>query len=55
VNNDPLQGVSRTRPLCPYPQAAQWTGRGSTDDAANFVCKTPRPGHGHVKDDESDD
>ena len=31
--------VVRTRPLCPYPQAAAYTGRGSTDDARNFVCK----------------
>jgi feruloyl esterase len=31
--------VVRTRPLCPYPQAAKWTGKGSSDDAANFVCK----------------
>ena len=30
--------VDRTRPLCPYPQKAQYTGSGSTDDAANFVC-----------------
>jgi len=30
--------ADRTRPLCPYPQEAQWTGAGSTDDAANFVC-----------------
>jgi feruloyl esterase len=30
--------VDRTRPLCPYPQTAQWKGTGSTDDAANFVC-----------------
>jgi feruloyl esterase len=30
--------TSRTRPLCPYPQIAKWNGRGSTDDAANFVC-----------------
>ena len=30
--------VQRTRPLCPYPQVARWTGKGSTDDAANFVC-----------------
>jgi len=30
--------VDRTRPLCPYPQTAQYTGSGSTDDAANFVC-----------------
>lgn len=31
--------VDRTRPLCPYPQSAQYKGTGSTDDAANFVCK----------------
>jgi feruloyl esterase len=30
--------VDRTRPLCPYPQVARWTGTGSTDDAENFVC-----------------
>jgi feruloyl esterase len=33
--------VDRTRPLCPYPQEAQWKGTGSTDDAANFVCALP--------------
>jgi feruloyl esterase len=38
VNNDPTQGALRTRPLCPYPQVARWTGFGSTDEAANFVC-----------------
>jgi feruloyl esterase len=31
--------VDRTRPLCPYPQIAAYKGSGSTDDAANFVCK----------------
>jgi feruloyl esterase len=31
--------VSRTRPLCPYPQRAEYTRAGSTDDAANFVCR----------------
>jgi feruloyl esterase len=30
--------TARTRPLCPYPQVAKWKGRGSTDDAVNFVC-----------------
>jgi feruloyl esterase len=30
--------VDRTRPLCPYPQVAKWTGSGSSDDAANFTC-----------------
>jgi len=33
--------ASRTRPLCPYPQTAVYKGTGSTDDAANFACKTP--------------
>jgi hypothetical protein len=28
-----------SRPLCPYPQVAKYTGAGDTDDAANFVCK----------------
>jgi feruloyl esterase len=31
--------VDRTRPLCPYPQVAAYKGTGSTDEAANFVCK----------------
>ena len=33
--------VDMTRPLCPYPQVAQYSGVGSTNDAANFVCKAP--------------
>ena len=31
--------VDRTRPLCPYPQVAIYSGSGSTNDAANFVCR----------------
>jgi len=31
-------GVDRTRPLCPYPQVAQYTGHGSIDQAENFRC-----------------
>ena len=31
--------VSRSRPLCVYPQRAQYKGSGSPDDAASFVCK----------------
>ena len=30
---------STARPLCPYPQVAQYVGTGSTHDAANFACK----------------
>jgi feruloyl esterase len=33
--------VTRSRPLCPYPQVARHRGQGSTDDAANFECKMP--------------
>jgi feruloyl esterase len=33
--------VTRSRPLCPYPQVARYRGQGSTDDAANFECKVP--------------
>ena len=32
--------VDRTRPLCPYPQVAIYTGSGSTNDAVNFTCRT---------------
>ena len=31
--------VTRSRPLCAYPQHAVYSGTGSTDEAANFVCK----------------
>jgi hypothetical protein len=31
--------VTRSRPLCPYPQRAVYSGKGSTDDAKNFACR----------------
>jgi feruloyl esterase len=37
VNNQ----VVRTRPLCPYPQVARYSGKGSIDDASNFRCVAP--------------
>lgn len=40
-DGDPLSGVARTRPLCPYPQVARYQGSGSIDDAANFACRMP--------------
>jgi feruloyl esterase len=30
-----------TRPLCPYPQYAEYQGTGDLKSAANWVCKTP--------------
>lgn len=35
-------GGNRTRPLCPHPQVARYSGTGSTDEAANFQCVAPR-------------
>jgi len=32
--------VTRTRPICPYPERAVYTGQGSTGDADSFVCAT---------------
>jgi feruloyl esterase len=29
----------RSRPLCPYPQHAEYAGHSDTNDAGNFVCK----------------
>lgn len=31
--------VVRSRPICAWPKAALYKGTGSTDDAANFVCR----------------
>ena len=42
VVSQPPGMPAMTRPLCPYPQVAKYTGKGSTDDAANFVCKAPK-------------
>ncbi len=33
--------VTRTRPLCAYPNVARYTGQGSIDDAASFRCVAP--------------
>jgi feruloyl esterase len=35
--------VDLTRPLCAYPQLAEYKGVGSTNDAENFVCTTRKP------------
>ena len=34
--------VTRTRPLCPYPQVARYSGSGSIDDASSFACAPPQ-------------
>ena len=37
-DGDVASGVLRTRPLCPYPEESRWTGKGSRNDASNYVC-----------------
>jgi hypothetical protein len=32
---------ARTRPNCPYPEVARYSGKGSINDAANFSCVPP--------------
>lgn len=38
------QKVVMTRPICPYPQQARYTGKGSTKNAASFVCQEAETG-----------
>ena len=38
INNNRLE---MSRPLCPYPQVAVYSGKGTTNDARNFSCKNP--------------
>ena len=33
--------VDRSRPLCKFPATAVYSGRGDTNDAANFTCREP--------------
>jgi feruloyl esterase len=39
ATDDPSKPL--TRPLCPYPQVAQYRGSGDVNDAANFACTAP--------------
>lgn len=50
VNNEPLQGVAQTRPLCAYPRVARWLRVGDPNSAANFECVKS-----HADDDDDDD
>ena len=33
--------ISRTRPLCPFPEVAEYDGTGDPDNAASFSCAAP--------------
>jgi hypothetical protein len=38
VNDNPASGIAFTRPLCVFPDIAQYKGAGSVTDAANWAC-----------------
>ena len=38
VNNVASQGVAFQRPLCPFPQRAEYIGQGDPNNAASFAC-----------------
>jgi hypothetical protein len=37
-DNDPAKRIQFQRPLCPYPQFAQYNGHGNPADASSFTC-----------------
>ncbi len=41
VVSNPPNAPPRTRPLCPHPQVAVYSGTGSTDDEKSFKCAVP--------------
>jgi hypothetical protein len=41
VVSNPPNAPARTRPICPWPQQAVYSGSGSTDDEKNFKCASP--------------
>jgi feruloyl esterase len=46
VAPDTMMGIGAqglTRPLCPYPQFAEYKGSGDLKDAGNWACKAPSP------------
>jgi hypothetical protein len=40
-DDDRTKGIAMTRPLCPYPAQAKWTGKGATTEAGNWKCQAP--------------
>lgn len=41
VVSNPPGTHARTRPLCPWPEEAVYSGEGNTDDEKNFKCAVP--------------
>jgi hypothetical protein len=41
LDDNPAKSVQLTRPVCPYPEIARYTGSGDTNDASSFTCVAP--------------
>jgi hypothetical protein len=41
VDNDPAKPLLRTRPLCAYPKAAKWDGKGDRSRSGSWACRAP--------------
>lgn len=41
VDDVAAKGAQMTRPLCPYPEVANYQGAGDTNDYRNFLCSSP--------------
>ena len=39
TQDDPSKGVDMTRPVCPYPQSAQYDGHNDAKQSTSFTCK----------------
>ena len=37
--DDPTKPAAMTRPLCPFPKVAVWSGKGSSNEAVNYSCR----------------
>ena len=42
LTNPVSNAITLTRPLCPYPASAAYTGHGSPSDASSFTCTTSK-------------
>jgi feruloyl esterase len=38
TDDDPAKAIVRSRPLCPYPQVAEWDGAGDRNRADGYRC-----------------
>jgi feruloyl esterase len=41
-DDNPSKRIEMTRPLCPYPQVAKWSGKGPASEAQNWSCQAPQ-------------